>query len=86
MMLDLVWYLRKESRGKGYITEAVIEIVKFLQGVGYKRIEAFADIKNTASKRVMEKCGFSFEGTLRKYDLNRDGNLYDADMFSIISD
>ena len=83
MMVDLVWYIHKDYRGKGYITEAVKEIIKFLQSVGYKRIEAFADIKNKASQRIMEKCGFTFEGTLKKYDLDRKGNLYDVNMFSI---
>ena len=86
MMADLVWYINKESRGKGYIPEAVKEIIKLLQSVGYKRIEAFANVKNKASQRVMEKCGFSFEGTLKKYDLDREGNLYDANMFSIVCD
>ena len=56
------------------------------ESVGYKRIEAFANVKNKASQRVMEKCGFSFEGTLKKYDLDREGNLYDANMFSIVCD
>ena len=83
MMVDLVWYIHKDYRGKGYITEAVKEIVKFLQRVGYKRIEAFADIKNTASKRVMEKCQMEFEGTLRGYIKLKDG-YHDMYMFSII--
>lgn len=86
MMVDMIWYIHKNSRGKGYMPEAVKEVVAFLQSVGYKRIEAFADVRNKASQRVMEKCGFSFEGTLRKYDLTREGDLYDANMFSIVCD
>ena len=85
-MADLVWYLNKNFRCKGYTTEAVKEVVKFLQSVGFKRIEAFANIENKASQKVMEKCGFSYEGTLRKYDLTREGDLYDANMFSITTD
>lgn len=32
----------------------------------------------------MEKLGMQYEGTLISYDLQRDGTLYDAKMYSII--
>ena len=83
-MADLVWYMRKDCRGKGYMTEAAKMVVKFLQEIGFERIEAFANVENIASQTVMEKAGFQFEGVLRKYDLRRDGSLYDAKMYSII--
>lgn len=85
-MADLVWYIHSDFRGKGYVTEAAGAVVKFLQEVGFERIEAFANVKNISSQRVMEKCGFAYEGTLRKYDMNRDGSLYDAKMYSIIKE
>src|SRR5688572_16063721 len=31
------------------------------------RIQAFCDVENTASARVLEKIGLTFEGTLRRY-------------------
>ena len=85
-MADLVWFINKDYRGKGYTTEAAQVVVKFLQDIGFERIEAFADVDNIASQRVMEKAGFTYEGTLRKYDLRRDGSLYDAKMYSIIKE
>jgi ribosomal-protein-alanine N-acetyltransferase len=83
-MADLVWYMMPTVRGKGYMTEAGNLVVKFLQNVGFERIEAFANVENTASIRVMEKLGMEYEGTLRKYDCRRDNTLYDAKMYSII--
>lgn len=82
-MADLVWYISPNVRGKGYTTEAAIAVIKTLQEVGFERIEAFANVENTASLRVMEKIGMEYEGTLKKYDCRRDGSLYDAKMYAI---
>lgn len=82
-MADLVWYISPIVRGKGYTTEAAKAVVKHLQKIGFERIEAFANVENKASQRVMEKIGMKFEGTLKKYDCNRDDSLYDANMYAI---
>ena len=39
--------------------------------------------KNKASRRVMEKIGMQYEGTMRK-DLLKDGIYHDIDRLSII--
>lgn len=83
-MANLVWYIIPTVRGKGYMTEAGKAVVKFLQNTGFDRIEAFADVQNIASIKVMEKIGMQYEGILRKYDCRRDDTLYDAKMYSII--
>jgi ribosomal-protein-alanine N-acetyltransferase len=83
-MADLVWYIMPSVRGKGYMTEAVSAVVKYLFEIGFERIEAFADADNIASIRVMEKIGMQYEGTLRKYDCRRDESLYDAKMYAIV--
>lgn len=83
-MSDLVWYLNANYRNKGYITEAVKAVINHLFAIGFERIEAFANVENKASTKVMEKVGMQYEGTLRKYDVRRDDSLYDAEMWSII--
>ena len=83
-MADLVWYIIPAVRGKGYMTESAKAVVEFLQNIGFDRIEAFANVENIASIKVMEKIGMQYEGTLRKYDCRRDESLYDAKMYSII--
>ena len=82
-MADLVWYIIPDVRGKGFMTEAGKSVVEFLQNIGFERIEAFANIENIASIKVMEKIGMQYEGTLRNYDCRRDDSLYDAKMYSI---
>ena len=41
--------------------------------------------KNPASRKVMEKIGMTYEGTLRK-DLLKDGIYYDLDRLSILKE
>ena len=85
-MADLVWYLNGNYRNRGYISEAVKAVINHLFEIGFERIEAFADVENKASTKVMAKVGMQYEGTLRKYDCRRDDSLYDAEMWSIIKE
>lgn len=85
-MADLVWQLNANYRNKGYISEGVKAVINHLFDIGFKRIEAFADVENKASTKVMAKVGMQYEGTLRKYDCRRDDSLYDAEMWSIIKE
>ena len=85
-MADLVWQLNANYRNKGYISEGVKAVINHLFEIGFERIEAFADIENKASTKVMAKVGMQYEGTLRKYDCRRDDSLYDAEMWSIIKE
>ena len=84
-MADLIWYIHPNGRGQGLMSEAGKAVISHLQTIGFERIEAFADPQNHASIKVMQKLGMQFEGTLRKYDCNRDDELYDVDMYSIIN-
>ena len=57
------YLLNRAAWGQGYATEALTEMVRFGFAVlGLQRIADGCDVENTASARVMEKCGFQFEG------------------------
>ena len=77
---------KPENWGKGYTTEAVSLAVSYLfetKPVG--RIQATALPGNTGSQRVLEKCGFQFEGVLRKAIFFR-GENQDLHIYSILRD
>lgn len=70
---------------QGIMTEALIEVEKFLfERVGLNRIEAYFDIRNPASGKVMEKAGMSFEGTKRQGAKDNKGNYCDISMYAIL--
>lgn len=56
------------SWNRGYATSAVATLVEWLFNDTFiQRIEADCSVHNTASKRVLEKCGFRNVGIKRKY-------------------
>ena len=67
----------------GYMTETLKEIINFaLNRLKVNRIQGGCCVENLASKKVMEKCGMNFEGTLKKYIKLEDG-YHDMYLFSI---
>ena len=71
---------------KGYMTEA-LEVVKnyCLNEIKVNRIFGGCEINNIASKKVMEKCSFIYEGTLRSHLKLKDG-YHDMCVYSIVRD
>ena len=60
--------------GQGLITEALSRVCDYLfESVGFHRIQLRCEEDNIASARVMEKCGFRYEGTMRHAKRRRDG-------------
>ena len=52
--------------GNGYMTEAVLGVIKHgFEQCGLDLISAYCYPENLRSKRVIEKCGFVYEGTLK---------------------
>lgn len=73
---ELEYAVAPGCRGQGYATEAVRRVLA----------HAFDDLallvvavchypENAASRRVIEKCGFTYEGTLRRYSKNRKDSV-----------
>jgi ribosomal-protein-alanine N-acetyltransferase len=64
---ELGYVLSREHWGKGLMPEAVRAVIRFGFGrMELNRIEARCIAENTASARVMEKAGMTYEGTLRQ--------------------
>lgn len=67
------------------MTEALIAVEDFLFAkVGYNRIDAYHNIRNPASGKVMQKSGMQREGVLRQFLLNRQGHPVDVVLWSIL--
>lgn len=65
---------------RGYMTEAVKAVISFgFERLNLHKIQVSHKAGNIGSKRVIEKCGFVYEGTLRDYFY--DGNGYTDRLF-----
>ena len=81
---ELGYYIARERWGRGYATRAVREICRYVfENTDIVRIyaEPFAD--NAASCRVLEKAGFTLEGTLRSNAI-KSGRIRDTRMYSLL--
>jgi RimJ/RimL family protein N-acetyltransferase len=61
------YVLARDAWGFGYATEALGAMRDLAAQLGITRLYALCHPDHRASSRVLEKCGFAFEGTLEKY-------------------
>jgi RimJ/RimL family protein N-acetyltransferase len=70
--VEIGYFMIPSERGKGYASEAVQIMVDYLfLSKDIMRIQAWTDVGNVVSQRVLEKVGFKKEGTIRKSFFNR---------------
>lgn len=64
---EIGYVINPRYKGKGVASEAVAAVIDYgFSTLGLNRIEARYMIDNSASRRVMEKSGMTFEGIYRK--------------------
>lgn len=83
---ELGYWLGEPFWGKGIMPEAVVEICRMAFGTwDIVRIfaEPFAD--NGRSRRVLEKAGFSLEGTMRR-SVCKWGKIADSCMYALLKE
>jgi len=82
---ELSYQLFDEAHaGKGYTTEAVRLMVDHLFGrKRVNRMQLNIHPENAASKRVAEKCGFTFESIMRGCWFHR-GRYHDLEIWSML--
>ena len=73
-------------QGKGYATEATKAVIGYgFEKIGFHKVQICVRPSNAPSKKVIEKCGFTYEGTLRDY-FYIDGKYEGRMFFSILED
>ena len=78
-LLEIGYMMSPSERGKGYCTEATQLMVDYLfLSMDISRVQAVISARNKASERVLEKAGFTREGTIRRHvrGARRDAYLY----------
>lgn len=55
--IEIGYVIHPDHQGQGYATEAVRAIICELREMGFRKVTAGYFAENTASRRVMEKCG-----------------------------
>ena len=72
--VELVFCIGKEFWNRGYTTEALTAVIRFLMNdVGCCRVWARHDTNHSYAGKAMEAAGMEYEGTLRKSGKNNQG-------------
>jgi len=80
------YFILPEYHGRGYVTEALREVIRFaFEDGGVYRVETGCISENRASERVMQKCGLIKEAE-RKVCVWHDGRLKDRVEYRLLRD
>jgi RimJ/RimL family protein N-acetyltransferase len=81
---EIAFWVAPEHQGKGYATEAGELLVEYAFGrLGLHKLVAHAFEENVPSQRVIEKLGFTREGTLRE-EVYLDGDWQDYYRYGLL--
>lgn len=81
---ELGYSFSREYWNRGYATQALQAVVDAVfTSLPLNRLEAQHDLRNPASGRVMQKCGFRQEGVLRSRILNK-GEFVDVALYALL--
>ncbi len=78
------YVLARPYWGRGLMSEAVGRALRFaFDELALDMVTVYHYPSNDRSRRVIEKCGFVYEGTLRRASLIYDGTVHDARCYSL---
>ena len=81
----LGYVLEKQYRGQGIMPQVVGYMMKYLfMNMGADIVTAAHFPGNESSRRVLEKCGFTYEGTLRRAYKTYDGGNREVRCYSML--
>ena len=81
------YVLAQDCWGSGYMSEAVKRAMEYgFLDAGMRLLSVSHYTFNDRSRRVIEKCDFVHEGTLRRAFLRYDGAVFDEAVYSVTKD
>ena len=84
---EIGYSLARDQWKHGYMTEAAKAVIRFaFDELGLDQIGICTGEINKRSQRVIEKCGFKYEGTIRRTYKVFDGTCRDSLVFSMLKE
>ena len=79
------YVLSEHYRGNGYMTEAVRRIVQYaFEELDSDLLSAFCTSDNLKSKKILERCNFEYETTIKQGYKRFDGQTFDSVCYCIL--
>ena len=84
--VEIGYWIGEPFRDMGIATNAVLSVAEYGSTTpDLLKIDGLVFEGNTASTRVFEKCGFPFDGRLRK-SVAKDGKTIDTLMYALVKE
>ena len=84
---EIGYWVRKRFVGQGYASEAVRALTHLaFTRMRAERVEIHCSHRNERSRKVAERCGFTFEGRLRNHGREASGELRDTLVYAVVKD
>ncbi len=84
---EMGYSLSKDHWGRGYMTEAATLLIRYaFEIMKLDIITIKTGDANIRSRRVIEKCGFKYEGTLRRAYRMYDGEIREMRCYSMLKE
>jgi RimJ/RimL family protein N-acetyltransferase len=82
-IVELGYWLFPRARGRGVATRVARLLSEHAFSLGVQRVEAYVNVGNDASDRVLERAGFTREGVARSLP-KPDGTRVDKTLYSLL--
>ena len=82
-IVEIGYWLLPEARGRGLATRMARLLAGHAFALGVERVEAYVNVGNDASDRVLGRAGFSREGVVRSMP-RPDGSRVDKALYSLL--
>ena len=83
---EVGYWGRARFAGSGLMTEGVRALARHaIEVLGANRVFLTTDERNERSRRLAERAGFEFEGTLRRDRLDLEGKLRNTRVYAIVA-
>lgn len=79
---EIEYCIGRKFQGYGYATEGTKAVIGFgFKNINFHKVQICHKDKNEKSKRVIEKCGLKYEGTLRDFFFIKNENKYASRLY-----
>jgi RimJ/RimL family protein N-acetyltransferase len=82
-IVEIGYWLYPQARGQGLATRIARRLAEHAFSLGVERVEAYVNVGNDASNRVLERAGFTREGVVRSLPVP-DGTRVDKTLYSLL--
>lgn len=82
---EIGYWLKEDLQGQGIMTRSCNRLIRYVfMGLHLNRVEMRMVTSNTTSKKIPLRLGFELEGTLKEYQVNKEGFFENVEVYGLL--